>query len=116
MSQPIDLDALQPEAAIIKFNGEEITLNPPKTGDVLTLGQYATKLATLEGLTPDEVNAVIETITQLIYKIVPALNNAPLNTTQLLVLVKAISDMAIPPDAKELLERGISVDSDPKAK
>lgn len=116
MSDVIDLDALQPEAAIIKFNGQEITLNPPKTGDVLRLGQASTKLAALEDLTEEEVDATIERVTKLVYKIIPELKDVVLNTSQLLVLVKAISDMAIPPDAQELKARGIAVDGGPKVK
>jgi hypothetical protein len=115
MSDVIDLDALQPKPAIIKFKDKEITLLPPTTGDVLRLGEVSQKLQdiTKEGDSA-KIEASLEVVTQQVYKIVPDLSGEPLNTQQLLVLIKAISDMAIPPDAKELKARGITVDSDPK--
>lgn len=115
MSDIIDLDALQPKPVIIKFNGQEITLNPPKTGDILKLGESAAKLQTISDKTPAEINTLIEEVTSAVYIIVPELTGQALNSQQLLALIKAISEMAIPPDAKELAQRGITVDGDPKA-
>lgn len=115
MTDVIDLDALQPKAAIVKFGGKEITLNPPKTGDVLKLGAAAQKLQNVDELTSEEVDEAFDDIRRHIAHIIPDLAGEQLNMQQILVLIKAISDMAIPPDAKELAARGITVDSDPKA-
>jgi hypothetical protein len=115
VSNIIDLDALQPQPAIIKFKNKEITLNPPTTGDVLKLGEVAQKLQDIGELDADAVDATVQEVTNQVYKIIPDLAGEVLSTAQLLTLIKAISDMAIPPDAKELQERGITVDTDPKA-
>lgn len=116
MSDVIDLDALQPKATIIKFNGKEITLSSPNTGDVLRLGEAAQRLQSVAGDDEATIDKVVGEVTDRIYKIIPGLVGEALNTAQLLVLISAISYMAIPPDAKELQKRGITVgDADPKA-
>lgn len=114
MSETIDLDALVPPSVTIKFSGETIEVKPPKTGDVLRLGTLGQQLGKADELTPDELEKAVQDVTNLIYTVVPELAQKPLNTAQLLALVKIISDMSIPPDSKELSDRGITVDS-PKA-
>lgn len=113
MSDIIDLDALMPRAVTIKFQNKEININPPKTGDILRLGKTAQKLQDSSEST--DIDKDIQDVSDHIYKIIPELNGEQLTTGQLLLLIKIISDMAIPPDAKELQERGITVDGSKKA-
>lgn len=112
----LDLDALVPEAATVKFGNKEIQVNPPKTSDLLKLGSLGSKLQELATMTDDEIEQTITALTEHIGKIIPELAGQELNTKQLLVLVKMVSDMAMPPDAKELDKLGITpANTSPKA-
>lgn len=114
MSEIIDLDVLLPKEVIIKFGGEELTVPPPTLADVLRLGALSKAMSEIDPSNPDELETATNNITQHLYKCVPALKDKPLNTAQLLKLSTIISSMGMPPDAKELDERGINL-GDPKA-
>lgn len=115
MTDVLDLDALMPPEVTIKFGDVLITIKPPRTADVLRLGYLGQKLEGAEELSEQELDKVVDDLTNHMYKCIPELANKDFNTAQLLKLVEIISEMAVPPDAKELKKRGITVDSDPKA-
>ena len=115
-SEVLDLDALVPQTAKIKFNGKEVDVQPPKTADLLKLGSLGQKVQNIADLPDTQVEQIIADLTRLVQKIIPELEGTELNTQQILGLVKLIGDMATPPDAKELEKRGITPagNSDPK--
>lgn len=116
-SEVLDLDALVPQTAKIKFGGNEVEVQPPKTADLLKLGSLGQKVQGIGDMPDAQVEKIIADLTALIQKIIPELAGTELNTQQILGLVKLISDMATPPDAKELEKRGITPAgaTDPKA-
>lgn len=107
----VDLDALSPQSAIIRYDNQDIEIPPPKTGDIIRLGTLAGKLGESDKMSDDELNRAVEDLTQQIYKIIPDLKDKLLNLAQIQKLVSIISDMATPPESLELKERGITVDS-----
>jgi len=115
-SKILDLDALIPDSVSIKFGGETILVQPPKTADVLRLGFLGQKIETAGELADPELEKLVVDLTGQITKIVPELQSKELNIAQLLKLVAMVNDMTIPPDTKELEARGIKVgDSSKKA-
>lgn len=115
MSDIIDLDALVPASVIIKIGGAEVTVSPPKTGDFLRLGYLGQRLEKAESLGTDELDQLIQQLTDQIIKCIPEIAGQALSSAQLLKLVEIISQMAMPPDSKELKDRGVEVDNPKKA-
>lgn len=113
MSEVIDLDALAPPSVTIKFNGQDIAIDPPKTGDILRLGFLGQKLQKADKLPPEELDALVVELTEQVKRCVPALAGAELASGQLMKLVEILGEMATPPDAKEMQKRGMSA-ADPK--
>lgn len=114
MSDVMDLDALMPDQVTIKFGGENIKINPPKTAAVLRLGFLGQKLQTGEDLSEGDLTQIVDQLTEQVVKCVPELADKELNTAQLLKLVSIISEMAIPPETRELEARGITPDTSKK--
>src|SRR4051812_48672221 len=115
MAQDIlDLDALVPQSRLVKFSDTEIEIKPPRTADVLRLGTLGQKLQDTEALSSEQLEQLVTDLTEQVYKCVPELNSRELTTSQLLALVRIISEMATPPDQKALQEECITV-ADPKA-
>lgn len=110
----IDLDALQPQPVTLTFKGKTLTVNPPKTGDVLRLNTVARKINDLQGLLDEEIENILQNVQAKIAAVIPELKDENLNTAQLLLVIKIINEMALPPDAKELKKRGITVDNPKK--
>lgn len=104
----LDLDSLAPSPRVVKFGDKHITVNPPKTIDVLKLGKLGQKLEGAEDLADEVMESHLEELTAQVHKIIPGLEGTPLNLAQLLALVGLIKDMAVPEDAKELEKRKIT--------
>lgn len=116
MSEITDLDALIPEKRVIKYEKEEISVPPPKTGDLLRLGTLAQKMAEVESLDDVELNKAVLDLTSQVYKMIPALDGKTLNLAQLQALIQILSEMAVPKDIEALNKRGITLDKGSKAK
>lgn len=110
-SNIVDLDALMPKPTFIKLAGQQIEIKPPKTGQFLQLSKLGARMSEADKLSPEELDSLVEELTMALKRLVPELDAAELNTAQLFKLLGIVSDMAMPPDAKELKARGISADS-----
>lgn len=113
MNKTVDLDALLPEPATIRFGGADIEVRPPKTGQVLRLGKLGEKMQDVDKLSEAEVDKLVTEVTTLLSEIIPELTGKDLSTQQLLALLQLVGSMSVPPDAEELKAKGIS-SSDPK--
>jgi len=116
MSEVIDLNALVPQSVTIKIGdpAREIEILPPRTGDLLRMSSVGKQLQDVDKLSAEEIDNLEAELTAVVYKIIPALENQPLASTQLFKLVEIISSMATPPKTKELQDRGINAET-PKA-
>lgn len=110
----IDLDALTPPSATIKLNGETIEIAPPSLEDVMLLGSLSQKMSKFQGEDLEKASDAIAALTKQLIKCAPKLEGQKLNTPQLLKMVQVITDISMPPDAKELRDKGITP-NDPKA-
>lgn len=108
----IDLDAIAPKSAKLKVGGQFIEVPAPKTGDVLALGSLGQKLQELDKLSNVETEELVDALTALLFKIIPglevALEGKQLGTAQFLRVINMVTQMAIPPDVKELDKLGIT--------
>lgn len=114
----LDLDALAPQPANVKFNGQTISVNPP------TLEQFvkALKLAqSLKDVDENNLDALQEYYVQaetLIKEVIPELKDKSLNYKQIMALFKLITEQGTPDDDQALVElqkKGIELDSDGQA-
>lgn len=115
MSDVLDLDALAPKPVTVHFGNEDIEIEPPTTSSILRLGSLGKKIESADQLSDDEMEKLVDDMTNQIYKCIPALGGKKLNTAQLLKLVEIISKMSLPPDAEELQKRGITAETAKKA-
>lgn len=116
MTEVIDLDALAPEPVVIKLNGKEFTIKPPSVEDIMRLSATASKLEKADTMDQQELEALIGKLIELLKTVAPDIADEKYTTIQLIKLVNIITEMATPPDIKELEKKGIKVgaDSGPK--
>lgn len=115
--QILDLDALQPKKAYIKIGDQKIEVQQPKTSQMFRLSALGSRMENIDKLQPAQVDQLVESMTALLREIIPELGDRPLNTQQVLGVMKLVGDMVTPADAKELEQRKISPASstgDPK--
>lgn len=113
----IDLDALIPEAKVVKFGGNLITIQPPTTEQLLSLVKLGERLknnysSTAEGeLYQEGIAKDFNDLQDSIAGLAPELKGAKLNFAQIVALLEMIVEMAMPGQLEELKKRGITIDS-----
>lgn len=111
----VDLDALAPKPRKLKYAGNTIEVQPPRTRHVLRLGFLGQKMQDIATLEPSEADQLIEQLESEIKEVIPELKEATLNASQLMELLTLIVDMGMPNQAEMLKAKGITVDSQKKA-
>ena len=114
-SSLVDLDALAPKPAKIKFGGKVIEVQPPRTRHVLRLGFLGQKMQNLADLTDDQADQIIADLENELKQVVPELAEAQFNASQLMELLTLVVSMGMPEQADALKAKGITVDSQKKA-
>lgn len=111
MAEILDLDSLVPSSSVVKLGGTEYTVLPPKTQDVMKLGRLGRKFQALQenpDASDEESNTLIEQMTEQVQVCIPDLKGKDLTMAQLTALMKLITEMSVPEDAKLLAEKGIT--------
>lgn len=114
-SSLIDLDALAPKPAKVKFGGNTIEVQPPRTRHVLRLGFLGQKMQDLASLSNEEADKLVDSLESEIKEVIPELAEATLNASQLMELLTLIVGMGMPDQAENLKAKGITVDDQKKA-
>lgn len=107
-----DLDAMTPEPVIVIYNGQEITIKPPKLKDVLLLSKYGGRLENLTELDDKVIEETAEQLEAILKRLIPEIADANLSLTHVLELPLLILEATSP---KEKTEDGRVVTQDPKA-
>lgn len=113
----VDLNELMPQGVTIKFGSpaRDIDIPQPRTGQLLRLGALGQRMQTVDTNNPDEADKLDDEMSQLLYEIIPGLNNEPLATAQKLKLFEILTEMAMPEQMDELKKKGITLDPKVKA-
>lgn len=117
MSEITDLDALVPKPAKVKFEGQDITVQPPQVATVLRIADFWQTTRLASAIPETELKEAIDNLKAEICKCIPELANRELSYAQITVLVELLTKMSLPPEDEELKARKITPEEtpDPKA-
>lgn len=116
MSNVVDLDALIPRPATVRWGDKEITVNPPRVHTVLRIADYWQNIRLATVLPEKELEQGVRDLTTEIIKCIPELAGSELSYAQMTALVELLTKMTLPPETKELQEQGISSGDTPDPK
>lgn len=116
MSNIVDLDALIPRDATVTFEGKEVTVKPPKVHTVLRIADYWQNIRLATVLDESELEKGVKNLQDEIIKCIPELEGHDLSYAQITTLVELLTKMTLPPETKEMKERGITVGETPDPK
>lgn len=108
MSDIIDLDALIPKPATIRFGETDITVQPPKVYTILRIADFWQSTRMASTIPEQELIAALQNLTEEIYKCIPELSGKDLNYAQITTLVEMLTKMTLPPEKVEADENGVS--------
>jgi len=105
----IDLDALAPEIGEITLGGNKILVYPPSVKDIMYVARTFQKYSELaqkdtENISLEEIEGVIDEITQSFVNFVPELKDKKLNIQQLFALKELMEKMLSPKSFEALAD------------
>lgn len=115
MASDLDLDALAPKNKTIRFNNQDISVKPPTTRQVLKLAALGQVMEAPQMLSEAESVQFEVDMNAAIADCIPELGGQVLSNSQQMAILTMIMEMGMPPENKELKERGITVDDSKKA-
>ena len=108
--KPLDLDALAPKTKKVKLDGKEIEVKPPTTGQIIKVSSFGARLKGFGDLSAEEGDALEADITGLLKELAPELPT-DLAFVQKVAVLNMVSQMSMPPEAKELEKKGITANT-----
>lgn len=108
MSDIIDLDALIPKPAVIRFGDADITVQPPKVYTILRIADYWQISRQATSISEKELIAALQNLKDEIYKCIPELAGQEFSYPQITTLVELLTKMSLPPEKAEADSKGIS--------
>jgi hypothetical protein len=111
MPEIIDLDVFTPEPATIKFQGQEILVNPPKVIDLVQLSYLIDKFVEGNDKTDAEIKVIIDKLTARLQMCIPELASKELSYAQIKILIAMLTDMVKPQSVRDLESQGVTRDT-----
>lgn len=112
----LDLDALKGAPKMVKLNGEQLEVYPPTLDEILQLQALGTRIMNTpkEEMTNEKSLEAIEQFRTTLTELIPSVAGKRINIQQMLALMKFAAELAIPAEAKELKQRGITLGTSKK--
>lgn len=110
----VTLDDLQPKQFKIKIKDTELTCNPPEMWHTMVLAKVGTLFQNIDKATQTEMRQAQIDLEEVIRELIPELNGIKLDTNTWLIIMQQIFDASQPNDDRELKEKGVRLNTDPK--
>lgn len=111
----VSIDDLQPKPFKVTIKGLELECKPPRLSHTLTLAKLGNIFQNTDKASKQDIVQAETDLDEVIGELIPELKGVNLDMSSTLDLVSQIMENIQPSDNKELEEKGVSFDTDPKA-
>lgn len=110
----LSIDDLKPKDFKINVKGIELTCKPLRLSHALIVAKLGDVFQNPKNYNNEEIRKAETDIDELISELVPELKGIQLDTMTMLDVITQLTDSNDPSENKELKEKGVSFESDPK--
>jgi hypothetical protein len=111
----ISLSDLQPKPFKVTIRGVELECKPLRLSHALTLSKVGEVFQNPKSTTKEEVKKAEAEMDELAVELIPELAGIQLDVGSILDLISQMMVTVTPSDNKELNDKGVKLNSDPKA-
>lgn len=111
----LTIDDLKPKNFKITIKGVELESKPLKLSHGLLIARLSGIFNNLAEAKKEDIKAAEKDLEEVISELIPDLKDVPLDMSMTVELISQLMDAAQPDDNKELSDKGVSFDADPKA-
>lgn len=105
---------LQPKEFKVIVKGVEVTCKPPKLSHMLVLSKVGNLFQNINDSNRQQILEAQEDFNWVVAELIPELKDTELDMQATIDLISEIMKQIQPEESKELAERGVKIDTDPK--
>ena len=110
----ISIEDLIPKTFAVTLKGVELNCQPPRLNHTLLLAKVG-RVFENPNATNEQIESAQNDVDKVIEELLPELEGNKLDTKATLQFIQQVMEQIQPDDNKELQEKGVKFDSDPKA-
>lgn len=111
----VSIEDLKPKNFTITVKGVELNCRPLKLSQALLVSKVGAVFQNTQEATRDQITQAEKDLYEVIGETIPDLKGVELDMSVLMDVITQLSESITPSDNKELKERGVKFDADPKA-
>jgi hypothetical protein len=111
----LSIDDLIVKDTIIDVEGVKLNCKPPKMSHLLVLNKIGEGFKNISNLSREEIISLENDFEWVINDLIPELSGKVLQIQVMLDVITQIMEQVEPEENKELAEKGVKFDTDPKA-
>lgn len=111
----LTIDDLIVKDTIIEVEGVKLNCKPPKMSHLLVLNKIGEGFKNIANLSREEIISLENDFEWVINDLIPELSGKVLQIQVMLDVITQIMEQVEPEENKELAEKGVKFDTDPKA-
>lgn len=110
----ITLAELQPKPFTINLDGLELTCKPPRLSHTLVLAKIGNVFENIDKSNKQAITQAEQDLDEVLAELIPELKGNQLSIKHLISVISQIMQNVQPEDNRELKEKGVTFDTDPK--
>lgn len=111
----LTIDDLRPKNFKVNIKGVELECKPLRMSHTLIVSKIGDIFQNVSTSTNEQITQAQKDMDQVIADLIPELSGIELDMSATLELITQMMDQVQPDDNKELSDKGVSFDTDPKA-
>ena len=111
----LSIEDLQPKNFTITVNGVQLEAKPLRLSHALTVSKLGNIFQSADKATSAEIKQAEADMDELVGELVPDLKGIPLDMSATMQVIEQLMASISPTDNKELSDKGVRFDTDPKA-
>jgi len=112
----LTLEDLKPKNFTIKIEDIELTCSPLRLSHVLEITKIGKVMESPRDFSKNEILQAEKDMDALLAELVPELKDVALSVGHIMSIIEQVMETIEPSDNKELKEKGVDLNGDPKAK
>lgn len=112
---PVSINDLQPKPFKVTIKGVELESKPLRLSHALILAKVGNTFQNASQATKQDIKQAETDLDELVSEIIPELSGTSLDVSSVMELINQLMEHIQPADNKELQDKGVSFEADPKA-
>jgi len=111
----LTIEDLKPKSFTVNIKGVEVNCKTPRLSHILVISKVGESFQNISDLKREQIQQAEKDFDWVVAELIPELKDIPLDMQSVIDLITQIMEKIQPEESKELYDKGVKFDTDPKA-